>query len=211
MTFDLSNYTTVNERILTFYSKHPEGVISTAPAKIVELGNQTFISVIAEVYTAPGTMPILAEAWETYPGKTPYTRDSEMMNAATSAIGRALMQLGIGIDKSGASAEEVQARRTDGPALPTPVRTGVGKWKATPKQIAAINRMIAVIPQDRRGDLLEHLTGIREVADLTGDHIDQLFKIGNAGIQDGWEQIKNQLAKADEQTTDDDPWAVEKW
>lgn len=211
MSFDISNYTTVNERILTFYDKHPQGVISTHPAKVVELGSSTFISVIAEVYTAPDAAAVVAEAWEPYPGKTPYTRDSEMMNAATSAIGRALMQLAIGIDKSGASAEEVQARRTDGPALPAPTRTGVGKWKATPKQIAAINRMIAVIPNDRRGDLLEHLTGIREVAELTGDHIDQLFKLGNVGVQDAWAQIKDAQAAADREAEDDDPWAVEKW
>lgn len=211
MSFDISNYTTVNERILTFYDRYPSGIISTHPAKTVELGSSTFISVMAEVYTAPDSAAVCAEAWEPYPGKTPYTRDSEMMNAATSAIGRALMQLGIGIDKSGASAEEVQARKTDGPALPPPTRTGVGKWKATPKQIAAVNRMMGTIPHERRGDLLEHLTGIREVADLTGDHIDQLFKLGNVGIQDGWAQIKDAQAAADRDAEDDDPWAVEKW
>lgn len=211
MSFDLANYTTVNERIITFYDKYPTGVISTHPAKTIELGSSTFISVIAEVYTTPDAPAVVAEAWEPYPGKTPYTRDSEMMNAATSAIGRALMQLAIGIKESAASADEVKARQTDGPALPAPTRTGVGKWKATPKQVAAINRMIAVIPQDRRGDLLEHLTGIRDVAELTGDHIDQLFKLGNAGIQDAWGEIKDKLAAADRDAEDDDPWAVEKW
>lgn len=211
MSFDISNYTTVNERIITFYDRYPKGIISTHPGKIVEIGSSIFISVIAEVYTAPDSAAITAEAWEPFPGKTPYTRDSELMNCASSAIGRALMQLSIGIDKAGASREEVEARRTDGPALPTPTRTGVGKWKATPKQVAAINRMIAVIPQDRRGDLLQHLTGISDVAELTGDHIDQLFKLGNAGIQDAWAQIKDAQATADRDAEDDDPWAVEKW
>lgn len=215
--FDLSGYTTVNERILRFYEKHPEGIISTAPAKIIELADRTFISVVAEVYTAPGTMPILAEAWETYPGKTPYTRDAEMMNAATSAIGRALMQLGIGIDKAAASADEVkfaQSRRVeagvseertsetgDGPAP----RTGAKKWRATEKQIGAVQRMAAHIPQKDRLRLLEAITTKSSWDELTGDDIDLLFSIKSAGLTERYNALK--AIWADE--PEDDPWAVE--
>ena len=112
MSFDLSNYTTVHERIIQFYEKYPNGIISTHPAKVIEIGSALFISVVAEV-TLDKNEPlttIIAEAWEPYPGKTPYTKDSEQLNGATSSIGKALAQLGIGIRAGMASTDEVQHR-----------------------------------------------------------------------------------------------------
>jgi hypothetical protein len=50
-------------------------------------------------------------AWEPVPGKTPYTRGSELMVAETSAWGRALAAIGIATNKSVASAEEVRSAR----------------------------------------------------------------------------------------------------
>jgi hypothetical protein len=52
------------------------------------------------------------EAWELLPGRTPYTRDSEGMNAETSAIGRAIKAAGIDVGR-GASAEEVRGRSNE--------------------------------------------------------------------------------------------------
>lgn len=205
--FDLSGYTTVNQRIIQFYDLYENGVISTAPAKIIELADRTFISVIAEVYTAPGAVPIIAEAWETFPGKTPYTRDAEMMNAATSAIGRALMQLGIGIDKAAASADEVkiaQERRSetgDGPAM----RTAQKKWKATEKQIDAVKRMMGSIPSHHKLRLLEAITTKADWDDMTGDDVDLMFSIKTAGVTERYKALSSIWADEPE----DDPWAGE--
>ena len=44
------------------------------------------------------------------PGATPYTKGSEIENAETSAWGRAIGSLGIGIENSIASADEVRAK-----------------------------------------------------------------------------------------------------
>jgi hypothetical protein len=44
------------------------------------------------------------------PGSTPYTRGSEIENTETSAWGRAIGALGIGIDKSIASGDEVRGK-----------------------------------------------------------------------------------------------------
>ena len=41
------------------------------------------------------------------PGKTPYTRDSEVENAETSAVGRALAMMGFEVRKGVASRQEV--------------------------------------------------------------------------------------------------------
>ena len=146
MSFSLDNYTTVAERIVQFYKDYPAGTISTTPAKTVMLGDATFISVIARIYLDRNmeSFSTEAEAWEPFPGKTPYTRDSEMMNAATSAIGRALMQLGIGITEAGAaSRDEVQVaqeRRSEQPKWEGKHSSGTvnGSKPATERQVAAV-------------------------------------------------------------------------
>jgi hypothetical protein len=50
-------------------------------------------------------------AWEPCPGKTPYTKDSELQNAETSAIGRAIIMVGASDAKKVASANEVRNRQ----------------------------------------------------------------------------------------------------
>jgi hypothetical protein len=56
-------------------------------------------------------------AWEPFPGPTPYTKDSELMNAETAAWGRAIVAVGLAANKTIASRQEVEARV--GP-LPSP-------------------------------------------------------------------------------------------
>lgn len=111
MGFDLSNYVPVNERIVQFYQQFPNGRIAAEPPIIREIGSRTFIEVTASVYRdAEDEKPCVASAWEEFPGKTPYTKDSEMMNAETSAIGRALAAAGVSVNRSMASREEVRNR-----------------------------------------------------------------------------------------------------
>ena len=209
--FSLDGYTTVNQRIITFYDRYPTGIISTHPAKTIELGSATFISVMAEVYTTPDAPPVLAEAWEVFPGKTPYTRDSEMMNAATSAIGRALMQLGIGIDKAAASTDEVkfaEARRS------LEAVKGEKEWagkkpphaqKASEKQIAAIKRMLGTVPSKDRSRLLQALVEKNDFEELTNGDVDWFFQTGSAGVIERYKALSEIWADEPE----DDPWAVE--
>lgn len=206
--YTLDGYTTVNQRIMDFYTRYPNGIITTQPAKIIELHDHTFVSVIACCYTTPDAPPVHAEAWEVFPGKTPYTRDSEMMNCATSAIGRALMQLGIGIDKAAASADEVkvaQERRSstgDGPAP----KTGAKHWKATEKQIGAVMQMFKAIPNHHKLRLLEAITTKSTWDELTGDDIDLMFSIKSAGVAERYKALSSIW---EEEPPEDDPWAVE--
>ena len=94
--FDLKDYVTVPERVAKFYEKHPEGRIQTTKPEVFELGGQIFLWCQATVWRAPDDpIPVVAGAWQDYPGRTPYTKWSEAMNAETSAIGRALWALGI--------------------------------------------------------------------------------------------------------------------
>jgi hypothetical protein len=63
---------------------------------------------VAAAFRSPDDpRPSHGTAWELVPGPTPFTRGSEAQNAETSAIGRAIANLGIGANRSIASAEDI--------------------------------------------------------------------------------------------------------
>jgi hypothetical protein len=105
---DLSNYVTVDERLRSALERYPDLRIIESLPEVRTIGDAAFIEVTCTVYREPDDpLPAIGTAWEPFPGRTPYTRDSEMMNAATSALGRALGYMGLGIARSIASADEV--------------------------------------------------------------------------------------------------------
>jgi len=114
MAFKLDGYVTVNERLTMALERWPELRVVEAPPKVVQVGDSTFIEVTITVWRDPSdTIPCTAAAWESIPGRSPYTRDSEMMNASTSALGRALGLMGIGTAGSISTADEVINRQYD--------------------------------------------------------------------------------------------------
>jgi hypothetical protein len=88
-------------------------------------GNPDYIWGIARVYrTADDVRPSTGTCSELAQGKTAFTRGSELANLETSAIGRAIGALGIGLGKSMASKQEVnaaQARQVTPTAAPIQV------------------------------------------------------------------------------------------
>jgi hypothetical protein len=160
MAFDdkgLDDYVDVAARIQEFRAKHPNGHLAPLnPAepwshvqmqgfdKNGDVVQQTFVVVVAAAYREPGdTCPGVGMAWEVFPGRTPYTRGSELMNAETSAWGRAIIALGAADAKRGiASQEEVrnrQAERDDG--LPTNRDGSLARSQLTDEQRAAAGVM----------------------------------------------------------------------
>lgn len=114
MSYKLDGYVTVNERLAMALERWPDLRVVEASPKIVTVNDASFVEVTVTVWRTPDdTLPCTAAAWEPIPGKTPYTRDSEMMNCSTSALGRALGLMGIGTASSMASADEVIARDYD--------------------------------------------------------------------------------------------------
>jgi hypothetical protein len=119
VSFDIGNYNDVQARLVEFREKHPDGSLQPAdpdhPYRVETIGEQSFIVVVAAAYrTADDTKPGIGMAWERFPGKTPYTRDSELQNAETSAWGRAIVAaLAADTRKGIASANEVRNRRAD--------------------------------------------------------------------------------------------------
>lgn len=115
------DYTQVKDRIPEFWERYPEGRILASNPAPVEIGGAVFVGVTVELYAdRTDERPISrASSWEPFPGKTNFTRDSEMENAETSAIGRAMGALNIGIRHDFASADEVRNRQSVDEAEPT--------------------------------------------------------------------------------------------
>lgn len=112
---NLGDYVDVPTRFRLALDKWPELRVVEEPAKIITIGDRTFISVTMTVYRDPSDpLPCVATCWENFPGLTPYTKNSEAMNCSTSALGRALGMM-IPFGKM-ASFEEVQNRQHDTPA-----------------------------------------------------------------------------------------------
>lgn len=113
----LGDYIDVAERIRLFRDKHPEGSLQPAnlekPFDMVTVGDKTFVVYISAAYRTPDDIrPGIGAAWEPFPGRTPYTKDSELMVAETSSWGRAIMAVLAADSKRVASLDEVRARKT---------------------------------------------------------------------------------------------------
>lgn len=96
------DYVQVNQRVIAFRKLFPEGMIET---EIVKLEDGVCV-IKAMVYDGSHLMAT-GHAYEKE-GSTFINKTSYIENAETSAVGRALGFLGIGIDESIASAEEVE-------------------------------------------------------------------------------------------------------
>lgn len=163
--FSLDKYVPVAERIVRFYSDNPTGRIHTDPPRIVTVGERTYLEVRAFVWRdQDDPRPCVACAWEPYPGRTPYTRDSEMMNAETSAVGRALGLAGIAVDRSIASSDEIENRRP-GVGIPKPEAKGRVLAAAHGDQTAARKAWNLVLPDDPDNVDPHRLEACENVAD----------------------------------------------
>jgi hypothetical protein len=114
----MDDYVDVAERIRQFREQHPEGSLQpadvTVPFVVQSIGDQTFIVVVAAAYRAPDdARPGVGMAYEQFPGRTPYTRGSELQNAETSAWGRAIVAALAADTKKIASADEVRNRQAE--------------------------------------------------------------------------------------------------
>lgn len=110
--FDMPpDYVEVNVRVKDFHEKYPDGRIQTKDEFFKDEKGVPFLVVVkASVYrTADDPIPTTGTAQVEIPGKTPYTRGSEIQNAETAAIGRAIVFCGASDAKDGiASREEIR-------------------------------------------------------------------------------------------------------
>lgn len=125
MSFSLDDYVTVAERIEQFREKYPEGslqcewhmlmvptAVKAADGTWTTLDRPIIVAKAFAYRTPDDPRPGIGHAQEPIPGKTPYTKDSEIQNAETSAWGRAIVAvLAADTRKGVASRDEVAARR----------------------------------------------------------------------------------------------------
>ena len=129
MTIDLSGYVDVADRIASFHETFPDGSLQSDLVLMQEPFG--WLCTAYAYRTADDSKPGVGHAFEQIPGKTPYTKDSEAMNAETSAWGRAIVALGFKTQTI-ASRQEVAARENNGAASapaavpPIPSREAAG-------------------------------------------------------------------------------------
>lgn len=153
-----SGYVDVATRAAEFFRRYPEGSLRPAnpdePYAFIHLDETTaaewmskfggtkwakgytpttFIVYTAAAYRTPDDpSPGIGVAMEPFPGLTPYTHNSELMNAETSAWGRAIVA--VGAAEARASAQEVGNRRAEQDDAHAPVDmrdaalTALGEW-----------------------------------------------------------------------------------
>jgi len=118
----LAGYIEVKDRIARFYELYGQGRLVTGEVRLTnEPDGVPRVMVQGLAYRSPEDLhPGIGWSWMVLPGTTPYTRGSELENTETSAWGRAIASLGILIDKSIASGQEVQNKQgADTTSAPT--------------------------------------------------------------------------------------------
>ena len=118
--FDLGDYVEVKDRIARFYDLFGQGRLVTHGYELTrEPDDKPKVIVTAKAYRTPDDpLPGVGTSWMYLPGKTSYTAGSELENVETSAWGRAIGSLGILIDRSIASANEVDSKKGNDEAPP---------------------------------------------------------------------------------------------
>jgi hypothetical protein len=155
-----ADYIPVNERIVTFYEQHPEGRIITA---ILDHDREAgFILIRAEVYRNPDdAMPSASGHAYEYKTDGPAQRSSYVEVCETSAVGRALVNLGLEVKRSGVG-------RESGPrATSPPSPSASSEWQCNKSQQTMIEHHIGQLAKKglstpQVADLIERASGVRD-------------------------------------------------
>lgn len=100
-----ADYIQVHERISAFYAKYPDGSLQS---ELIELSESRVVMRGLAYRTPDDQRPGIGFSSLEIPGRTPYTRGSEIENCETSAWGRAIAALGFEVKRGIATAEEVR-------------------------------------------------------------------------------------------------------
>lgn len=111
------DYIEVSERLRTFIEMYPKGSLDSEWCYVQRDGEEWLVVKAYAYRDQDDKRPGVGHAWEPIPGRTPYTRGSELQVGETSAWGRALAALGIAVHKGVASANEIRAAKARTPDL----------------------------------------------------------------------------------------------
>lgn len=92
MAFNMDDYVDVAERLKRFREAYPNGSLQQVSVQFIDFAGKSWVVYTAAAYRSPDdTRPGHGTAWEAVPGTSNFKRDSEVMNAETSAWGRAIV------------------------------------------------------------------------------------------------------------------------
>lgn len=203
--FSMDDYVDVAERERQLFERYPDARVQVDLVEVRNAaGELNGWAAKATIWRTPDDpVPVCDWAVEPVPGKTPYTRDSEAMNASTSAVGRAIVLAGFPSKKI-ASADEVRARSGAGQPDGTDSPNGSpGEAGSTPAPDTPFKA-----PTGRRGggkDLVEKLRS--ELVDLVSqlgatDSLQAVHEKADAGDV-AW--LKRQISTAKEHLSKQEP------
>lgn len=111
----MNDYVDVAERIRMFREKYPNGSLQQVSLQFIDFAGKSWVVYTAAAYRTPDDItPGHGTAWEPVPGKSNFTRDSEVMNVETSAWGRAIIAVLVADGgKRIASRQEVAPRQNN--------------------------------------------------------------------------------------------------
>jgi hypothetical protein len=171
--FDMKNYVDVAERIRQFRSLYPNGSLQPANREkpfemlTIEVGGEERIFVVyaAAAYRSPeDPRPGIGIAWEKFPGESNFTIDSELMNAETSAWGRAIVAALAADTQKIASVEEIRNRQTQ-KTEPRPAEATVESPKV---ESGKVTKILPGSASDKQKNLILKLMRERQIADQRG-------------------------------------------
>lgn len=160
------DYAEVNQRIKAFRMLYPEGCIST---EIVSIENGVCIikaTIMNEWGIVLGTGTAYEKEGSTFINKTSYIENCE-----TSAVGRALGMLGIGIDVSVASYEDVA----------NAIAQQTAEKKITATDVKALKSMIENTPDKLGEDAILKKYKVSDLKELTFSQFKQIADYVNGG------------------------------
>ena len=181
------DYVPVNERIKAFRADYPLYSLTT---KIIEL-NEKRVVMVAEITSDDGHVVATGHAYEDasngYINKTSYIENCE-----TSAWGRALANLGIGIDASMCSADELANALKNQDNAPQEFENEPPK-AITKQQISNLEAVFKNMP-DGGKMLMPLLLGEKKLESLTNIEYAQVLTKINEMESEGVKNIKKYIA-----------------
>jgi hypothetical protein len=177
--FNMDDYVDVAARIAQFAEKYPNGSLQADLEPLRNVDGE-LVGWLCKAYAYRDNTderPGIGHAVEPVPGKTSYTKDSEAMNAETSAWGRAIIALGFQTKKI-ASANEARNRQ-EGPKSNAPK-----SWAAVTEITAAYDQTthdtFAKFIDSARRLLYPQSTSVKELPKADRDFMFQ--KVAGAAV-----------------------------
>jgi hypothetical protein len=183
--FNLEEYTTVRERIKMFWEKYPNGRLHT---EILDWSDKRFI-VKAEVYADRGdAFPIATGLANEIVGSSNVNRDFALENCATSSLGIAIGNAGLGIDKQKASRDEmakVVATKVVKPPVQDLVPDQQDYWTTPVNEYMKV--VDAPVTLDKAMENVAAIMGTAEASEVpTCSHGHRVWKTGKAKTGKEW-------------------------